>query len=203
MSVGVDAIDNDHRRLLETINEINDAITAGKTADVIEEIFSRLERYVVEHFTREEALMEQSGFQELEPHKRQHQKFVGRVPQLKAKLLSADTMEVALEVSLFLTNWLMNHVIMEDISYAQSVHDAGLSDHDRRTHGLLGRFTEWAGRNLVLRRRIYLSALVPITGLLMLIGSMFIDHYREYSEMRQLLGLTDLMHDINALSHTL
>ncbi len=115
MSVGVDAIDNDHRRLLETINEINDAITAGKTADVIEEIFSRLERYVVEHFTREEALMEQSGFQELEPHKRQHQKFVGRVPQLKAKLLSADTMEVALEVSLFLTNWLMNHVIMEDI----------------------------------------------------------------------------------------
>ncbi len=37
----------------------------------------------------------------------------------------------------------------------------------------------------------------------MLIGSMFIDHYREYSEMRQLLGLTDLMHDINALSHTL
>ncbi len=203
MSVGVDAIDSDHRRLLETINEINDAITEGKTSDVIEKIFVRLEQYVVEHFAREEALMEQGHYDELEQHRRQHQKFVNKVPQLKAKLLSADSMDVALEVSLFLTNWLMNHVIMEDMSYAQPVHDAGLSDRDRRPHGLLGRLSEWASRKIVLRQRIYLSALVPIAGLLILIGSMFIDHYREYVHMQQLLGLTDLVRDINQLSHRL
>lgn len=50
MSVGVDSIDEDHRRLLETINELNEAITTGMTAEIIDEIFLRLEQYVVEHF---------------------------------------------------------------------------------------------------------------------------------------------------------
>ncbi len=188
---------------METINEINTAITEGKTGELIEPIFQRLEQYVVEHFSAEEVLMEQCNYRGLERHKLQHQKFFEKIPQLRNKLLTANSMEVAMEVSLFLSSWLMNHVIMEDISYAQPASAAGLSDHSEQSEQPLQGLLNWAISAIPLRRRIHLGALVPITGLLLLISTTLFDHYQESSRIQQLLGLSNLAADINLVSHRL
>ncbi len=201
MSVGVEAIDNDHKNLLKTINEINDAIAEERAVETIGEIFERLERYVVEHFEREERMMEQAGFVELEEHIRQHQRFVDKVPYFREKLLTASSMDVSMEVSLFLSNWLMNHILMEDLSYAQALYEHGLSDLPQmeETGPLLG----YMGRKLALKHRIFLSALIPIAGLLVMISLFLSSYYQDYSRMQQLLGVVNLVRDINQLSHEL
>ena len=44
MSVGVEAIDNDHKQLLALINEISDAIDRNKAPAVIEDVFASSKR---------------------------------------------------------------------------------------------------------------------------------------------------------------
>lgn len=203
MSVGVDAIDNDHKMLLSLINEISDAIEHNKATSVIEDVFERLEVYVVEHFSREEELMRQCGYEDLKAHIRQHRKFIDKVPELKRELLNADTTEVAAEINLFLFDWLMNHIVGEDMRFAQLAHDQGLSTRNHRKPSCLRRLTSWLGSKLTLGRRIFLTALIPIIGVSLLsVLVLWISIQRVY-HVQQLVSVTQVVHEINDLSHNL
>ena len=127
MSVGVESIDEDHKTLLLLVNEINEAINNDSTHIIIIDIFEKLEKYVKIHFSKEERLLEQCNYGDLEEHKKQHIDFINKIPELRSELLHADTIEVAQDIYLFLFNWLMNHIIIDDMSYAQTVHDHGLA----------------------------------------------------------------------------
>jgi len=76
LSVGVDEIDNDHKMLVSIIAELSDAIEENHESDVIKDVFVKLESYVQLHFKREEALMRQCGYQDLDTHISSHQKFI-------------------------------------------------------------------------------------------------------------------------------
>ncbi len=204
MSVGVDSIDNDHKLLLQTINEINDAITEGQASELIGEIVGRLEQYIVEHFAREEVLMHQCKYDDFVRHRRQHQKFINKIPELKDKLLSADSSEVALEMSLFLTHWLMNHIIQDDMSYAQAAYEHRLTvESATASPPFFDRLFGWVSQRIVLSRRIFLSTMVPFTALLVLVGFNLWDYYQQYHRVQQLLGITQLARNINQYTHHL
>ncbi|MDP2560559.1 bacteriohemerythrin [Psychrobium sp. 1_MG-2023] len=203
MSVGVDAIDQDHKQLLKLINEINTAINNGSTELIIKDIFRQLEHYVKQHFTREEALLQQCNYPDYEEHKLQHQQFINKIPELRERLLSAETIEVAQEVSLFLLNWIMNHIVVDDMSYAKLVHEQGLTTNDRSTPSWSERIKAWVGRQIKLDNRIYLGMIIPLFGLLVLSASVVTFSYQYYQNAKQVIEVTGLLNAANKLSHTL
>src|SRR3954467_1412780 len=72
-SVHITVLDEQHRRLVATINELNQALRSGMGASVIDSVLGKLMEYANEHFKSEETLMEQHNFPGLPAHRRQHE----------------------------------------------------------------------------------------------------------------------------------
>lgn len=206
LSVGVEAIDNDHKTLLDLINKISFAIEKNEETSVIEEVFGQLEAYVVEHFSREEQLMRDCHYPGLREHIKQHRKLTSKVPELKAKLLAADSREAAEEINLFLFDWLMNHILGDDMLFAQQAYDEGFADAPQQQHRKntsIRKVTSWLGRTLTLRQRIILTAVIPITSIALLCMTVFWMSFQRFSDIEQLLNVTQITEEVNELSHNL
>jgi two-component system cell cycle response regulator len=203
MSVGVESIDEDHKTLLLLVNEINEAINNDSTHIIIIDIFEKLEKYVKIHFSKEERLLEQCNYGDIEEHKKQHIDFINKIPELRSELLHADTIEVAQDIYLFLFNWLMNHIIIDDMSYAQTVHDHGLATTSKDKTSFFGKILNWISQKITLNKRIFLSVLVPIVGFVSLCSVIFWYCFVQYNNVHKLLGLTDVIRNINTLTHSL
>ncbi|KOR27636.1 hemerythrin, partial [Achromatium sp. WMS1] len=73
ISVGVEEIDEQHKVLLNLINELNDAMQARRSHDVITSIINKLSEYTRIHFAVEESLMRILNYPDYESHKAQHE----------------------------------------------------------------------------------------------------------------------------------
>ena len=62
LSVGVELIDNQHTVLFNTINELHDAMMKGQGRAKVGELLGMLLAYTRNHFSAEEALMEDADF---------------------------------------------------------------------------------------------------------------------------------------------
>ena len=203
LSVGVDEIDNDHKMLVSIIAELSDAIEENHESDVIKDVFVKLESYVQLHFKREEALMRQCGYQDLDTHISSHQQFIQKIPELRSELLSADTVEVARDIYLFLVDWLLNHIVVDDMEYFQDVCDRGLRSVRSSNKTWVERFVARIGQRLALGQRIFLTALFPFVGLILLSLIILIGSLQDYQAMARLASISQMAHEVNNLTHSL
>ena len=113
---GIDAIDGQHRRLVDLINQLHRAMRKRAGKIVIGPILDALAEYTARHFKAEEQLMAKSGYAELEGHKRLHEKLVGQVLDFKNQFESGSA-TVTLDLMTFLSGWLVNHIKGVDRKY--------------------------------------------------------------------------------------
>lgn len=125
-SVNIQAIDAQHQQLVETINKLNDAMTAGKGQAVLSDIFDELIKYMTAHFSTEEGLMAAYAFPQYLEHKAEHDKFVATVQGLKDKFDHGDTGTV-LTLSQFVVDWFQQHTLKMDMKYVRFFHGKGLA----------------------------------------------------------------------------
>ena len=69
LSLGITEIDNQHKKWIAIINDLNDAMRAGKSTEVLGEVFKRLIDYTEYHFKAEETYFEKFGYPEKTSHK--------------------------------------------------------------------------------------------------------------------------------------
>lgn len=81
--MGIPAIDDDHRALIEKAGAIQDAIEAGNTAECCRMI-GEFMNDVRAHFTREEACLAECGYPGAGDHKRNHGKLLARGMEAEA-----------------------------------------------------------------------------------------------------------------------
>ena len=74
-NTGIDVIDDQHRRILDYINEI-DAIDVNTDRERVKQILENIIDYTQSHFTFEESLQEEAGYKYRVPHKRVHDLFI-------------------------------------------------------------------------------------------------------------------------------
>ncbi len=126
-SVGVPALDSDHRNLFEIIETVDRALQKKMGKEKIAKAIAGLIQYTEEHFQREEKLMERYDYPDLEKHKTQHRNLektvhaLYRVYQVEPK--SVDTKKL-ME---FLNHWLGYHIISVDMKYAKYIESLYLS----------------------------------------------------------------------------
>lgn len=86
LSVGIDAIDAQHRRLLDIINRLDDVVAAGGTKDGLSGIMAELEDYTRGHFSIEEEAFDETAYPEAKGHKAEHAAFIGKLADFRKAL---------------------------------------------------------------------------------------------------------------------
>jgi len=203
MSVGIEAIDNDHKQIIHIINTIATAIDNESTEDIINEIFSDLEHYTSSHFAREEQLLREINYAEYTQHKKLHQQFVDKIPELKAKLLRKESVEVAEKINSFLHSWITHHILVEDMNFAQPAHIYHESLKSTTSVSILNQFSNWLNSHLKLLLRFGMITILPIIGMLMLSFIILNENYQQYKNMLLLSGMNTIIQQANSLSHHL
>lgn len=125
LSTGIGEQDNQHKKLIETINRLNDAMHAGKGAEVLGKVLSELVNYTVFHFGYEEKLMGEHGCVDTPTHKAEHAKFVNTVGDFKKKFDSGNAV-ISVEIMNFLRDWLTKHIMKTDKRLGQELVKKGL-----------------------------------------------------------------------------
>lgn len=114
LSVEVDEIDDDHRKLVKIFNILNHAVTEGESRDYLAAVLKELVNCTVWHFSHEERLMLKYGYDEIEEHKAAHQELIDSARELQQKILQADKTMADEDIE-FLERWLTEHILTDDM----------------------------------------------------------------------------------------
>lgn len=116
-SVRVGAFDSHHKRLVDLLGALHDAMAKRKSAEVIGGILKELIAYTRYHFSEEEKLMTSLGYAALQQHRKEHEWFTGKVAQFAQKHQEGG-LGVGIETMTFLKNWLVDHILETDKQYS-------------------------------------------------------------------------------------
>ena len=119
-SVGVVEIDQQHRKLLEIINHLNEAMKLGNDSGRLSRVMDELVGYTRFHFAYEEQLMATVGYAETAEHHRRHEAMVARVEQFRGEVANARA-TFSLKLMDFLKYWLTKHILETDMGYARHI----------------------------------------------------------------------------------
>jgi hemerythrin len=121
LDTGIDDIDKQHRRIVDYINELNEANDAGELA-ATEHVLNKLVDYARNHFTAEEELLKKADYPYLKAHKRLHEMFIKRIAEFQHRVSSGEN--VIPELHSMLKTWLVNHIKGDDALYVESVNNS-------------------------------------------------------------------------------
>lgn len=124
-SVNVSEIDNQHKKLVDLINKLHDAMKQGKSKEVLSEIISELINYTDVHFKTEEKYFDKFNYPKSDAHKTLHKNFVNKVLDFKNKYESGNA-ALSIEIINFLKDWLINHINGSDKEYSSFFNEHGL-----------------------------------------------------------------------------
>ncbi len=119
LNIGIDVIDQQHRRIVEYINQLDDARSNGMSREEAAWLLNDLVDYTISHFGFEESLQEEAGYPFLTSHKKVHELFTKRIAEFQARAERGEDVTKALN-SLLVT-WLFNHIKRDDNDYVESV----------------------------------------------------------------------------------
>ncbi len=112
-SVGVEAIDNQHKELFRMLNCLLGAIDCGDEKQKLERVLEEMVNYVDYHFKSEEKFLVK--LPNFTPHRLEHWEFVKKTMNYQ-KRYSKDEEITAQEIFIFLLNWLKTHIVDTDVN---------------------------------------------------------------------------------------
>lgn len=120
MSVGVEVLDNDHKKILALLNRLEEAIESGKEDLVMEDTFRELISYIINHFKREEDFLENSDYPELALHKKSHDALSARLVKVMTAYEKGDN-EAPQMLLKIMSDWFMKHILITDMKYSSYI----------------------------------------------------------------------------------
>ncbi len=115
-SVNNEKLDNHHRALFAIINRLYESCMDKNSNVTLGPIIEELTLYTIYHFAAEEKYMRNIGYKGTDKHIAEHKIFKDRISHLEQKK-DIDDIVVTKELIVYLGNWLLNHVIVEDKKY--------------------------------------------------------------------------------------
>lgn len=114
-SIGIPAIDKQHKQLCEKIDDLYSACSAGKGASEILKTLDFLESYTIQHFSDEEKLQQSLKYPKHTQHKAMHTDFMSQVAKLKKELAtSGATIPMVININHIVSSWLISHIMTVD-----------------------------------------------------------------------------------------
>ena len=120
-SVGIAAVDHEHRELIALINRLYDEAAAEGTKPAVVAFFGDLLRGISAHFALEEQFMRERGYDQLPQHKGDHERLLDELRDIMEDFENDDEADRA-ELATRLDAWFSRH----------------FETHDARLHKALG-----------------------------------------------------------------
>ena len=122
--IGHPEIDEEHKGIFAFAAALRDIDTTTAPRSTVSDIICRLVDYVSMHFGNEEELMREVRYPLISGHSIEHWKFFGHLTTI------IDDYERGRENVLpkclaFLTNWLMRHILVNDVQLAEFLRTKG------------------------------------------------------------------------------
>lgn len=114
LSVEVEEIDDDHRKLVDLFNMLSHSVLEGDATDYIEAVLEELISLTVWHFRHEERLMLKYGYDGMAEHKKEHKELIESARELQQKCLQQGK-SISSEDIEFLEHWLTGHILGTDM----------------------------------------------------------------------------------------
>lgn len=124
-SVHIKEFDDHHRKLVQLINELHEAMRTGSGKEVLEKIINELVDYTSFHFSAEEKYLQKYEFPHFSRHKNEHVNFVAKVGEFQRNY-SAGKVLLTMDINSFLKDWLLNHIMISDKEYSPFLNDLGV-----------------------------------------------------------------------------
>lgn len=114
-STRVPYIDNQHKKLLDIVNEFHGALKEKMGEDILFQILNSLIRYAEEHFRDEETVMDMTGYpaDEALSHRKLHEELVEEIFALNENLKGPEKKSLQ-DIEVFLNGWLIRHILIQD-----------------------------------------------------------------------------------------
>lgn len=125
-ATGIDSIDDQHKHLISLLNRMFEALLQKRGKEEVSYVIEEMHRYAEYHFHTEESLMEKAEYPDLAEHRVYHDAFISKVNDFSFKYNQNDEALCA-EVTIFLTNWLNEHLSTIDQKYVPALKNAGIS----------------------------------------------------------------------------
>ena len=113
-------IDNQHKKLVDILNRLYDAMKVGKGNDILSGVIKELIDYTKVHFSEEEKLMIESKYPSYSSHFKEHSAFITKVEAVY-KDFNSGKVGLSLELMQFLKDWLSNHILGVDKKFGEFV----------------------------------------------------------------------------------
>jgi len=117
-SVGFPAIDEQHKKLVDMINELFQLSENGsnEAKSAFAKAFSKAGEYAQTHFHDEEECLKKTDYPSLDEHKKEHVSFMTEVWNEFSLFNKGNESPAGLAE--FLKKWLLNHIAVTDKQYA-------------------------------------------------------------------------------------
>ncbi len=115
LSVGNAAVDAQHKKLFEIVDELTDACNQKKGKEEVGKTLTFLLDYTKTHFKDEEKLMMQNTYPNFTAHKKLHDDFTNEVSNIVTDYQkNGASVPVVLKILNQTNNWLLNHILKMD-----------------------------------------------------------------------------------------
>ncbi len=119
MSVGIPAIDEDHKQFIVLINELNRSITEGKNQAEIKQRLHLIVDDAERHFRQEEKLFNEWKYPDSYDHANIHAQVLKSLKTILAEFVPYGSDSGWVNAGLRIRDLLINHILAEDMKYAE------------------------------------------------------------------------------------
>lgn len=124
-TVGVQAMDDQHANIIDTMNELRLALIRSQQRESVDELLNKLIEFTRLHFWSEEQLMEQHGFPGLAGHHTEHQRLLRQIQETVSGVQHGETVNIG-ELLFFLHGWFIDHIEGLDQQYGPWLNKHGV-----------------------------------------------------------------------------
>jgi hemerythrin len=115
LEVGVEKFDNQHKKLVDLLNEFYAAMQEKKDKEILIKIVRSLIDYTIVHFQDEEKVLIINKYPDYAAHKREHENLKMEVNSFMKKYRKNDM--TSSDLLNFLKDWIVNHLQVSDKKY--------------------------------------------------------------------------------------
>jgi hemerythrin len=124
MSVGVEAVDSEHRELAQAINELQAAVANDDQQGLTGPLLRKLAELTRAHFSSEEGLMTANKYPGMALHLFKHQYLIEQLDALQARV-NRNGFKLTEHSLTFVRDWFNTHIQKEDLQFAVWLNDIG------------------------------------------------------------------------------
>ena len=114
LSVAVDEIDEDHRKLVNTFNVLDHSVAEGESREYLAAVLNELINCAVWHFSHEERLMLKYGYEEIGEHRAEHGELIASIKKMQQEILQSGKPVSDANIE-FIEHWLAEHILTTDM----------------------------------------------------------------------------------------